>query len=51
MGGTLHGKGNSGGGGKEFNFKTDPEAAYIVFKNLPFIHLIPWEASKDIVLT
>ena len=50
MGGTLHGKGNQEGG-KEFNFKTDPEAAQIVFESLPMIHLVPWEAALECKLT
>ena len=50
MGGTLHGKGNCKGV-QEFNFKTDPEAAYLVFKHLPLVHLVPWEAAWDRVLS
>ena len=50
MGGTLYGKGNVKGG-QEFNFKTDPEAAHIVFKKFPLIHLVPWEAARDLNLT
>ena len=46
MGGTIYAWGNITFGA-EFNFQTDPEAAFIVFKHLPYIHLLPWETAKD----
>ena len=49
MGGALYGKGSIHGG-QEFNFKSDPEAAYIVLKNFPMVHLVPCEAAWELVL-
>lgn len=49
MGGTLYGKG-SWKGGVEFNFGADPEAAHMVLKSFPLIHMIPCEAARELVL-
>lgn len=49
MGGTLSGKGNKDFN-IEYNFATDPEAAYKVFKKFSSIHLVPWEASPEFLI-
>ena len=47
MGGTKHGKGNHTVSA-EFNFAADPEAAYIVLKEMScHVSLITWELCED----
>ena len=31
----------------EYNFRQDPEAAAIIFKEFTNIKLLPWECAKD----
>jgi purine nucleosidase len=50
MGGTVHGKGNITLA-SEFNFVTDPEAAYKVINEMPMTHLLPWETAYNFQVT
>ena len=50
MGGTIQAWGNITLSG-EFNFYADPEAARIVYENMPMIHQSPWEAAEDFFVT
>ena len=47
MGGTHHSDGNVGPV-QEFNFVTDPEAAYIVFERARDITMVPWETCAHV---
>ena len=45
MGGTVNAWGNMDFS-TEFNFMCDPEAAFIVYSKMPYIHLNPWETCE-----